>query len=151
MVLVVAGAAGRELGHVEGAEIERTGAVQALRRGCGDGSNPVTQDCRSAGGHSSGAIEQVLVRERHPVQGSEVATAGDGLVGLRRGRERLVGVDADEGVGGRMQALDSLEARARALDARHLSGADGVGDLDQSAVRDCVSHRRCRRHQRATP
>ena len=145
VVLVVAGAAGRELDHVEGAEIERAGAVQTLRRGRGDAGGPFAKNLRSAGGHASGAIEQVLVRERHPVQRSEVIASGDGLVRTCRGAERLVGVDADEGVGGRLQALDALEAGAGALDARHLPGTDGGGDLDQPAVGDRVSHRRCRR------
>ena len=44
---------------------------------------------------------------------------------------------------------NSRKARASALDAQHLSGTDGAGDLDQSAVSDFVNHRRCRRCPRA--
>ena len=85
------------------------------------------------------------------MQRCEGIAAGDGLVGACGGGQRLVGIDADEGVGGRLQALDALEAGAGALDARHLPGTDGAGDFDQPAVGDRVSHRHCRRCPKAEP
>src|SRR5204863_2996328 len=124
-VLVVPGGPVRELGHVQRADVERTGEVEALQRRGSFGSEPALADLRAAVRHAAGAVEHVLVRERDAAERS-----------YSRAVARLL---VDEGVDARLPALDAPAAGLQQIFRGKLAPAQAVRRLGQRERRQ-VAH-----------
>src|SRR6267142_2092567 len=70
VVLVVAARAEGELGHVQRADVDRAGCVQSLEHARRQVGNKIPPDLGAAGDDLALAVEEILVRERHAVQGA---------------------------------------------------------------------------------
>ena len=82
---VVPGRTGGELRHVEDADLDRARRVEPLQHGGGGRRDLILQDLASAGGDLAGAIEHVLVGERHAVQRTAALPALEFAVTFARG------------------------------------------------------------------
>src|ERR1043166_8467060 len=144
-VLVVPGRSGGKLRHVQRAEVDGAGRIEPRERGRGGARAPVAADFRAAGRDAAGAVEHVLVRERHAVQ--RAADAPAGKLGAERGGllERACGVDGDETIEPRLPALDARERRFGGLDRRELPRTDCRRGLRQGHERRIGN---CRRRAR---
>src|SRR3546814_17605475 len=65
IMVVVAGGAEGEFGHVEPAEVERAGGIEPGQRRRGPGRLPVTADRRAAARYLAGAVIHVILCQRH--------------------------------------------------------------------------------------
>ena len=103
------------------AEHDDPGRDEAAREGRGDRRDAVLPDLRAAGGDAPFEIDDVLERDRHPVEAPDrVAGAPRKVRGPRRG-PRFVGVDRDEGVELPVQPLDPSERRFDELLGREIA------------------------------
>lgn len=107
---VMAGRPIGEFGHLQRAEPNRAGVLQALqRRSCG-GGDKITADLRAAGHHLAGVIIHVLVRQRHTMQHTTAAALRQRPVGVIGGGQRGFGLDRHERVEAGLPLLDAIQA-----------------------------------------
>ena len=126
---VVARRPKRELGHVQRAEVERTGSIQAGERGRCRRCHPVASDLRAAGRDPPLAVIHVLVRQRHAVERPLPAAALGLGIGQVGGRLSMRGVELDEGVKLVIPAVDALEAGLDRGACGRLAGPDPPREL----------------------
>jgi len=93
------------------ARADRAGRIQALGDGGGGGRSVIPEDLAPAGGHTASAIEHVLVRERHAVQGAELRAGLDCAIGCACGLQRVVFFQSDEAVDARLHGTRPRDAR----------------------------------------
>ncbi len=135
--LVVTGGSERELRHVQRAELQRAGGVEALEQRRGPRGRHRVAGPRSVRGNPTGTIEHVLVREQGAVEcGSRIdrwqAVATRGL------RTRRLGVEAHEGIDPRLPVVDAREARIDELAARHAPGRERMHRRAQAPLAGIV-------------
>ena len=85
-------------------------------------------------------VVQVLDRERDAVERAARRALHEGLLGLARRRQGLVGRERAERVDHRVEPLDAIEHRARQLDGRELLRADQSGQLGRGREREVGGH-----------
>src|ERR1051326_7537643 len=85
-----------ELRHVELAEDDRARLLESLDGGRGArGYVPAEDARRAAGRRDAVGVEDVLHRDRDPVQQAELAAVGERLLGPSRRAARVVGGDVE--------------------------------------------------------
>ena len=131
-MLVVAGRPGGELRHVESAERDRAGLPEAGEGGAVVVRHEVPENPGAAGGDLPGAVEHVLVRDRHPVQWPGRFSAGQGGVRRRGGFERPLGLERDEAVQHRLQPLGPGNGGFHRLDCGKLPRGDRIREVNQA-------------------
>ena len=130
---VVAGDAQRELDHVEPADIDRTGGVEPGEDGRGDAGRWPAHQRGPALGELAGAVEHVLVRQRHAVQRPERLAARRGPVGRVGRRQRALRIEPRHGVQRPGPGPSSAASTAsRGLAAADLAGARSRRQLGQA-------------------
>ena len=128
---VVAGRSVGELHHLQRAQPDRAGILQALQRRRGRGRDEIAANLRAAGDHLAGLVIHVLVRQRHAVQrAGEISLCQRRVGGIGR-RQRLVGVDGHERVETGLPLRDAVEAGLRHLARRDALFCDRLRDLGQ--------------------
>ena len=110
------------------AEDDHARRDRALGERGGDRRDAVRPVLRAAGGDATLEIHEVLERDRHAVQRADAVPGADGPVGAFGGEPRLLVVEGDERVQGRV-ALDALEQRIDDVDGREGSLAVRAGQL----------------------
>ena len=97
-MLIVAGGAQREFGQMQPAEIERARGIEPRHDAGRNAGAEVGADLRASGGQLAGAVEQVLVGERHAMQRRQAGPGHPDLVGGCGGFERAGAVETNHGV-----------------------------------------------------
>ena len=125
------------------AETERAGGLEPLHGGRGRGRDPALADLRAAVGELALGVVHVLVRERHAVQRALRLAGGQRAVGGLRGFQRLLGLDAREGVERRaatcsMRASSALVASSEETLRRRIAAARSFS----VHLRSLIGHRR---------
>src|ERR1043166_657573 len=109
----------------------RAGGFEPGNRGRRRGRDPTFPDLRAAFGELALGVIHVLVRERHAVQRSLRLAARERAVRGLGGFQRILGLDAREGVQLRLPLVDAFEQRLGGFDRRHLAAADRGGEILQ--------------------
>jgi hypothetical protein len=94
----------------------------------------VAEQRRSVGGADSGGVNEILVRDRQPVQQTWCLAAGQRLVGGRRLRHGLAETPGDHRVDGAVHRLDALDVCRDHLPRRNLPAAQHPGQRDRVVV-----------------
>ena len=131
---VVAGRAVGELHHLQRAQPNRAGILQALQRGRGRGRDEIAADLRAAGHHLAGVVIHVLVRQRHAVQRAAAVALGQRRIGGIGRLQRRFGFDRHEGIETRLPLRDPVEAGLR-----HLARGDALVARSPSRPRSATS------------
>ena len=103
---------------------------------------------RSARRADAGRVDQILVRDRQPVQHAERAATCGLLVRARRVGQRAFGHQRDDGVDLGVDALDPRQMRRHDVAGGHLLAAQTLHQLDRREVAQpivCVGWPRCTR------
>jgi hypothetical protein len=117
----------RELGHVELAEQDRARLLEPFDGGRGARGHVVAEDARrSAGRRHAGRVEQILHRNRHPMQRAERAALRDGLLRARRRPTRVLGGHVEIAVHLRIDARDAVEIGVDRLPRGYLTDANAA-------------------------
>ena len=104
-----------ELGHLQRAEANRAGVLQALQRGRSGRGDEIAANLRAAGDDLAGLVIHVLVRQRHAMQrAATVAFCQRGVGGIG-GRERGLRLDRHEGIETGLPSRDPVETGLRHL------------------------------------
>jgi len=128
---VMAGRADGELGHVQPAQVDRTGSGQPLHHGAGLFRPEILADLRTAGREAACGVVHVLVRQRHAVQRPQRLAPRAARIRRVRLGERFFGVDVDEAVQHRLDLLDPLQSRLGQFTRGDAPSVDGVRRLDE--------------------
>ena len=124
MVPVMAGRAGGEFRGAEGADLDRPGGVQPGENGRRALRDPVVEQDAAGGRDAAGPVEQVLVGDGDAVQRTAGFAARPARIRRRRGGERALGVDGQEGVENGLLPLDPVEAGRGQFAGRNAAGPE---------------------------
>ena len=138
--LVVPGAADGEFGLVEPADGDRAGGVEAAHQGRCLGRHMVAADGGAEGRRYPGAVEKILVRQRHSVQQPGRLARRQVGIPFRGTGQRRLGLDVDETVETRLSRLGGCQAGFGHRDRRQFAAADCRRDLDQAHRSYVVRH-----------
>ena len=138
-VPIVPGDAERELHHVEPADVEGARGVQPAQHGCRHRRHVALEDRRAHLAEAAGAMEHVLVGERHAVQ--RPAQLARAALGIRRlGRlQGLLAMQPGHGVELRALLLQRVEAGGRRRDRGHVARADPARQLGHAELENLGS------------
>src|SRR5271168_5061249 len=114
-VSIVAGRAVGELGHLQRAESNRAGILEALQRGRRRRGDEIAADARAAGDDFAGLVIHVLVCQRHAVQRAATSALGERRVSSVGRLECLIRFDRHEGIQMRLPFRDPVETGLRHL------------------------------------
>jgi hypothetical protein len=128
---VVAGRSIGEFRHLQRAQTNRPGILQALQGCRGRRRNEIASDFRAAGDQLAGVVIHVLVRQRHAVQRAATVTFRQRRVGSIGGRQRLLRFDRHEGVETGLPLRDPIETGLRRLPRREAPLGDRLRDRRQ--------------------
>ena len=108
-MIVVAGRPHGEFRHVEAAKFDAAGGVELREHRRGVIGDKIGADFRAAAADRAGAIEHVLVRERHAMKRTERTTRFDGHVCRAGFGPGGLCDHADEAIERRLQPFDAIE------------------------------------------
>src|SRR5215831_5086390 len=131
VVRIVACRAVGKLHHLQRAEADRAGILQALERGRGGGGDEIAPDQRAAGDDLAGVVIHVLVRERHAVQRPPEAAFGERNIRFVRGFQRCFSLDRHKGVETGLPLCNAMQTVARHLTRGQALCGDRICDLRQ--------------------
>ena len=86
----------------------------------------------------AGPVVHVLVGERHARERSGCLAATPVLVDLPRAGDRVLGIEADEGVEVGVQPVDARERRFHQIGGGELAARNGIRRLAKAECRDLV-------------
>ena len=112
-------------------DLDGPGRIQPRQHGRRMIGHEVATDFRAAGANLAGAVEHVLVRQRHAVQRPERAPGFDGGIGLAGMLARARAGNADEAIENGLQPFDAVEARLNQSLGMKLPLRNGGGRLPQ--------------------
>ncbi len=137
-VRVGAPAAIGELHRVGLADDDHPLRDQAPGDGGGAGGEPGPVGGRAAHGDAALDVDQVLQRDRHPVERPDRVAGADRPVGALRREARIVGEHRGEGLELRLAGRDGLEHRLHGLDRRDRFAGNSLGELGGREVGEVV-------------
>ncbi len=131
---VVSGRAGRELGHVQPAKMQRALGAQPGERCGGVIGSKVAADFRAASRHHTLAVVHVLVGERNAVQQADRSSRGHFRISGVSRVQRTLWIERDEAVEFRSDSFDARNARFGHLARTGLFAVHCRGHVDQAHV-----------------
>jgi hypothetical protein len=132
---VDAPSAERELDHLRLAEDHHAGGKQPRDRGGGLGAAPVAPQRRSDPRQAAVHLQQVLQRDRQPVERPERHAARAPRVGRARQVARQLGLDRHERIEPAVGALDAREIALREFERTRLAPCEQGGQFGQRQER----------------
>ena len=127
-----------ELRHLQRAQPDRAGVLQALQCGRCHGRDEIAPDLRAARDDLAGLVIHVLVRQRHPMQRAAVPALRERRVRGVGSRQRGLRLDRHERVEARLPAPNSIETGLRCLARRSrlraIACATEVNDSEAGSV-----------------
>ena len=126
-----------ELDHGEAAQVDGTGRVEAVEHGGRRSRAKFASDSGAAARNLAGPVVHVLVGERHARERPRLAAAPV-LVDLPRAGERVLGIEADEGMEVGIQPVDARERRFHQIGGGELAARNGIRRLAKAECRDLV-------------
>src|SRR5687767_3514227 len=107
---------GSELRQMQGAEVDCTRGIEPLENGRRNRRNPIAADERSSCGNISGAVKEVLVRERHAMKRAAGPSLRELPIEAPGSFNCLIRPKRDEAVDVRLPSFDPGEAGFGHLD-----------------------------------
>ena len=127
-----------ELDHGEAAQVDGTGRVEAVEHGGRRSRAEFASDPGAAARDLAGPVVHVLVGERHARERAGCLAAAPVLVDLPCPGQRVVALDADEGVEVGIQPVDARERRFHQIGGGKVAVCNGIRRLAQAECRDLV-------------
>lgn len=130
-----------QFGHVGFADDDAASRLHASGHDAVGARHLLFQHTAAHGARKAQCMTGVLDRLRDAVQPAARLASAQLLVALARlGQQGLVSGAVDDGIAGRIEALDALQVSLHHIDAGDLAGMNGVGEFAGRQGRDVSAH-----------